>query len=335
MTSTTTRKTMTLTNTILPKKNHLTLHLVFLLGLASGIVGSGCGPTFDPASLIKTTRVLGAQVEIEGAPGRANPKPGETVKLTWILTSPDTDPPLGWAFAVCTPSRVGSEESLQCLSTPFAMFEGTESTPQLSIPIPSVDALNGANSVMVFGEICSGPNSLPTFDSQNGIPGCTGGGGTTVSIRIPLQLSNDLNHNPSAPETFTFNGEPWPKLASSDDPCIWGPWATPEREDHRIGILTLGSLREAYTVMRGDPPVATSVRERLQISNFTTAGKLKSQFAFVEATDQAPQTTVHIQWEAPKTELVPTAGLPVEFSFVVRDDRGGTNWTTRTLCVRQ
>jgi hypothetical protein len=83
----------------------------------------------------------------------------------------------------------------------------------------------------------------------------------------------------------------------------------------------------------GAPPVATSARESLQISQFTTAGKLKSQFSFVEATDENASTTVDVTWEAPEAAEVAAGGTGVTFSFVVRDDRGGTDWTTRTLCV--
>jgi len=40
-----------------------------------------------------------------------------------------------------------------------------------------------------------------------------------------------------------------------------------------------------------------------------------------------------VTWEAPPATEVPAAGLPVTFTFVVRDDRGGTDWTTRAACV--
>ena len=85
----------------------------------------------------------------------------------------------------------------------------------------------------------------------------------------------------------------------------------------------------------GDPAVATPTRESLQISQFTTAGKLNSQFSFVEATDDSQATTVDATWDAPEAADVPAAGSPVTFTFVVRDDRGGTDWTTRALCVTQ
>jgi hypothetical protein len=306
---------------------------LLLLGLAGGILLAGCGPTFDPASLITTTRVLGAQVEVEGAPDRATPLPGETAEVTWLITSPEATPPLGWAFALCTPGTVGGKTSLGCESAPLALFEGTASPPRIAISVPSVDVLGAATSLVLYGELCSGAGSMPIFDPQSGIPSCTGGGGTTASIDIPLQLGADANHNPTADRAFTFDGQAWPALAAGDDPCVVGPQASAGTQDHVIGNTTKGSDRESYTAMVGDPPVATPERENLQISQFTTAGKLKSQFSFVEGTDDSAETTVDVTWDAPLAAEVPAAGLAVTFTFVTRDNRGGTDWTTRSACV--
>ena len=39
-----------------------------------------------------------------------------------------------------------------------------------------------------------------------------------------------------------------------------------------------------------------------------------------------------MKWDTPKAADV-TADTAVTFRFVVRDSRGGTDWTSRTLCV--
>ena len=159
------------------------------------------------------------------------------------------------------------------------------------------------------------------------------GRGTTVSLDIPLQLGADANHNPVADRGFTLDGAAWPFSAAADDPCVQGPRVKAGSKGHVIGNETEGSDRETYTVVTGEPPVATSTRESLQISQFTTAGKLKSQFSFVEATDQNATTIVDVTWDAAAADEVPPGGTGVTFTFVVRDDRGGTDWATRTLCV--
>ena len=321
MTHNITRATMT--NTI---KNTLLQGLVGFLSLA------GCGPTFDPASLVKDTRVVGARIEVEGAPDRASPKPGETANVTWLVTSPEATPPLGWTFAVCAPGT--GKSSPACLAAPLARFDGTASPPRISIPVPSRATLGDATSLTLYGGICAGVDSIPELDPQSGLASCSGGGrSTTVSLDLPLQLGDDANHNPIADRAFTLDGAAWPALAATDDPCVLGPRVTAGSPKHLIGDTPEGTDREPYTVMMGDPPVAIPTRESLQISQFTTAGKLKSQFSFVEAIDENATTTVDVTWDAPGAAEVPAAGVAVTFTFVVRDDRGGTDWTTRSLCV--
>ena len=303
-----------------------------LLGFCGFLLIAGCSPTFDPASLITNTRVVGARIEVEGAPDRASPLPGETANVTWLVTSPDNTPLLGWTFAVCAPGTGTSSPA--CLAAPLARFDGTAAPPRISIAVPSEPILGGATSLALYGGICAGVDSMPAFDSQSGLVSCTNGGrGTTVSLVMPLQQGDDANHNPTADRAFTLDGTAWPAPAATDDPCVQGPRVTAGSKDHVIGDTTDGSDREPYTVVVGDPPVATATREGLQISQFTDAGKLKSQFSFVEATDQNAMTTVDVTWDAPEAADVTAAGAAVTFTFVVRDDRGGTDWTTRTLCV--
>jgi hypothetical protein len=328
--------TNTTTNTASSRTNgHATFISTRLLwlGLAGCIFFAGCGPEFDPASLIDKTRVVGARIEVEGAPDRATPLPGETANVTWLVTSPEATPPLGWAFAACVPGTVGGKPSLGCQDAPLARFEGTGAPPRLSIAVPVGTALGGAWSVVLYGQICAGPDSMPTFDPQSGLPGCTGGRGTTVSLDIPLQVGDEANHNPTADRAFTLDGQTWPAGAAGADPCALGRRVAAGSKSHVIGNTTQGGDREPYTVRLGNPPVATPARERLQISQFTTAGKLKSQFSFVEATDDSAATTVEVTWDAPEAAEVPAGGMGVTFTFVVRDDRGGTDWTTRPLCV--
>lgn len=309
-----------------------TIKTMLLLGLSGFLFITGCGPTFDPASLITNTRVVGARIEVEGAPDRASPLPGETVNVTWLVTSPDVTPPLGWTFAVCAPGTGTS--SAACLAAPLVRFDGTATPPRISIPIPTGAVLGAATSLTLDGAICAGADSMPQFDSQTGLASCSNGRrSTTVSLDIPLQLGDEANHNPIADRAFTFDGEAWPAPTAADDPCVQGPRVAAGSKDHVIGNTTDGSDREPYTVVMGDPPVATLTRESLQISQFTTAGKLNSQFSFVEATDDNATTIVDVTWDAPPVGELPSAGAVVTFTFVVRDDRGGTDWTSRSLCV--
>lgn len=285
-----------------------------------------CGPSFDPPSLVTETRVVGARVEAAGADDRASPAPGENANVTWLLTAPQAVPPLQWAFALC---KQGLPSRLDCGDVPFAVFTGAGATPVIPITVPPAEALGGVNKLLLYGRICE--NAAPEIDAQSGIPRCAGDAdGTTATVAINLQTDADANHNPKAERGYTFDGQPW--LAGVADPCLTGPRVAAGTEAHVVGLVTDGGDREGYTAVLGDPPVPTAKREALQISAFTTAGKLQTPYLFVEADDARALTPLEVKWNAPRTSAV-TADTPVTFTFVVRDDRGGTDWTTRAACV--
>lgn len=285
-----------------------------------------CGPSFDPPSLVTETRVVGARVEAEGAADRASPAPGENANVTWLLTAPQAVPPLQWAFALC---KQGLPSRLDCGDVPFAVFTGAGATPVIPIAVPPADALGGVSKLLLYGRICE--DAAPEIDPESGIPRCAGdAAGTTATVAINLQTGADANHNPKAERGFTFDGQPWP--AGVTDPCVAGPRVAAGTEAHLIGLVTDGADRESYTALLGDPPVPTAKREALQVSLLTTAGKYKTPYLFVEAADTRALTPLEVKWNAPKPSAV-TADTPVTFTFVVRDDRGGTDWTTRAACV--
>jgi hypothetical protein len=287
----------------------------------------GCGPTFDPASLVKSTRVVGAHVEAAGMDDRASAAPGESANVTWLVTAPEAVPDLQWAFALCAPASGGD---LGCTTPPLAVFQGTGNPPTAPVTMPTADVLGANSHLTLFGRICD--TSAPVFDPQTGNPSCVDGAGTTASVEIVVQTPDTVNHNPVADHGLTFDGQPWPALAAGADPCAAGPTVAAGSEDHELSLTTEGADRETYTANLGDPPVPTQKREALQVSFFTTAGKLKSPFAFVEAADPNPETPASLHWNAPKVGDV-AAPTPVTFTFVVRDGRGGTDWTTRAACV--
>jgi hypothetical protein len=292
--------------------------------------GMGCGPDFDPPSLVTETRVVGARVDVAGGEDRASPAPGEDATVTWLVTAPEATPPLQWAFALCKPAL---PNDLDCGAPPFAIFTGAGATPIIPVTMPTADALGGANRLLLYGRICQ--DTAPVFDPQTGRPTCEGGAlGTTASVGINLQTTADVNHNPVAERSFTFDGQPWPPSVAGGDPCVDGPRVLMGSQAHVIGMAAEGADRETYTALVGDPPAPQEKREALQISLFTTAGKVKPSYLFVEAADPRAVTPVEATWNAPgAVELQGAAEKVVAFTFVVRDDRGGTAWTSRAACV--
>src|SRR3569623_2835305 len=132
--------------------------------LAAGALGAGCGPTFDAASLVEPTRVLGARVTAgTEAPSRATPLAVEPASVSWLVTGPATPGTQGWAFALCQPALSGD---VTCGSAPYTVYQGNDAQPTVALTMPDASTLGAATSVLLYGRICDG--AAPTFDPQSG-----------------------------------------------------------------------------------------------------------------------------------------------------------------------
>jgi hypothetical protein len=277
------------------------------------LAGTGCMEPFDPPS------VLGAQVRVTTDPTRSTPMPGETVSVDWLVVAPAQVPPLAWGFAICpTPQS--------CV--PVAT--GADLPMRFTWTVPDAGGISGR--VQVWGQICEGGALVLT----DGLPACapgakatlatidlivdgTGDGtGTTVSNRIP-----DLPARP-----LTFDGAPWIEAGT----CAQAPTVALGSKGHTMDLQILAEDREAYLALDGDPPVLTSKREVLQISNLADAGELGRSFSFVEASVTDAVTQVSVTWDAPDT--MPATGNLVQVYFVARDMRGGLAYVERTICLQ-
>ena len=294
------------------------------------VVGMACAPEMDPVSKVERTRVLGARVEVQGAPERASPAPGERATVRWLVTAPGELPPLGWAFVLCPGISGGND--LGCVGEPMAVFQGRNTAPEMTIEVPAQGALGGARELVLFGRVCE--DSEPMLEAGTGRPLCAGGAeGTTAAVSIPLALEGSSNRNPRLGEdALTFNGQPWAALPATAT-CQELPQVKAATKDHVIVLGTAGSDRESFVAMMGDPPRPTQRREWLKISQFTTAGELDRAFSSVEAEVSDERPAVEMEWEAPAASEVTAAGEVVRFTFVARDMRGGVDWTTRAVCV--
>jgi hypothetical protein len=86
-----------------------------------------------------------------------------------------------------------------------------------------------------------------------------------------------------------------------------------------LGAITTAADREPFG----------SDRESLRLSFFTNAGELERQFAVVEADDPRDPAEETVTFTAPETEG------DVTYVVVVRDLRGGVDFSSGTLCVRR
>ena len=73
-----------------------------------------------------------------------------------------------------------------------------------------------------------------------------------------------------------------------------------------------------------------SSREELELGSFATAGKFNKTYMVV---DDRYEPRRSLYWDAPKAKDLPEDGLLVRYHFVLRDARGGEEWTTRAACI--
>lgn len=280
--------------------------------LALSLAGTGCMEEFDPASLVVDTRVLGAQVTVDGDPTRSTPAPGETVTVDWLVTAPAEIPALAWGFAICTAPQ----------SCTLA-GQGSGLPMRFAWTVPA-DGTVGA-SARIVGQVCEG-GILTLADGQ---PTCSGGRkGISVTQDIVIAQAGVTNRIPDlAARPFSFDGGAWNPGAS----CEGLPAVALGSKGHKLGVNVLAEDRETFETMDGDPPALVSKRETLQISNFSPAGKLDRTFSYVEANVTDAATLVEVTWDAPDT--MPTTGALVPFIFVARDGRGGLAAVTRSVCL--
>jgi hypothetical protein len=129
----------------------------------------------------------------------------------------------------------------------------------------------------------------------------------------------DRNQNPEF-SRITFDGKDW---ASDDVPVVRAckvtdnDFATCDKAfQHRIAAAPTAQSFETGTNEFGEV-----FAEQVVVQYFATEGIFESDFR----TGQSPED----KWVARKQ----ASGQDITFWFVVRDDRGGVSWTTRTAHV--
>jgi hypothetical protein len=141
-----------------------------------------------------------------------------------------------------------------------------------------------------------------------------------VSLDFVLGTEALVNTNPTIdPEAFELDGAP---IAEGLD-CATLP-SVARSSSHEFELRLGESDRDAIDrESSAEPP-----KEELQVSHFTTAGKLERAFTVFEASDT--NLVARVSWKAPSE--VPQDGFARIF-FVVRDLRGGSDWIERAVCI--
>jgi hypothetical protein len=288
-------------------------------------------------TVVNRPRVLGVRIDVEGDPARAEPRPGESVTLRWLVV-PGGD---AWMSAltacVAAPANTGFPG---CAEAPFAFAPpGTPSpSPSFALSVPVGAA---GRSILVAGVLCA--NGVPTLPEE-GLPDCEGEDATTERVIFTFDVAGDAppNQHPSwAEQTFTIDEQAWDappaELPTSGCAAVAGAPALPritrriEDEPSTITFTTRAEDRETYDeLVLGEMPTFETRREDLRITHAATGGFFPRLSTEV-FDDEAP--TPNVPWRHPTEEEVPEDGLTVRFWFVMRDGRGGMDWIERAACV--
>jgi hypothetical protein len=274
-----------------------------------------------------------------------------------------TPPLLQWAFAACIPqpTLIGPpicRDLIQpcdgCVGPPQ---DDPFAFPIIRFQVPSESELDAAQATQVVlqGAVCA--NGAPSMDAierflmgetDNLEPcdplpeGSPGRGeppeGRFVSVNIPIETTpEDPNLNPEL-QTVVLNGRAWPLPYDQRVP------RTAARTGCKADLDTLTEQERAAHPFAGGPASSINlhvtpgslqsymvgemtVTEEIQVSWLTDGGDLERTFSFI--TDPARSVLTH--WQ-PLVDA-PEDGRLVRFNFVIRDDRGGTDWVERGLCV--
>lgn len=298
----------------------------FVIGIAAWLACSACDDPLEPVERIEDFRVLGARVEVDGEPSRAAPAPGETASVRWLVAAPEPEPAIGWALAVCAaaPMRAGIPT---CDGSPFATLVSPSPAPEaprIDFTVPeTLD--DDVSRLLVVGSICEG--RVPTGAPEDSA--CPRGvAGTKVTFTFDRFRSDDVNMNPSFAEpALTLDGDDWAPSTTTPPSCESGelPTIAAGSSGHRIDVHVAPDARDPLPHENELDPE----REGLLVAHFTTDGDLERAFSAIADEDET--TSISLTWGAPKS--APGSGAVVRFWFVVRDLRGGTDFTERAVCV--
>lgn len=318
----------------------MTRNAVFF-GLLVAATSTGCGDPLVAPELIVNNRVLGARVEAATDPGRAWLAPSEAAKVRWLLASPEGAPTMNWAFSLCRAEPVTRGLPI-CMAPSFAQFVSPAASaeePYFDFVMPDVSNFEHGEQVAVSGAFC-----------ESGLPESTSPGGTMdlgatdtrcpdrheqplfVSLTIPTVVDDQSNANPSfTPIAIDFDGTAWPDWTNAEataEDCAGANLSWPKvaanGARHELQLRIPEGMSEPLPVVS----THSSSRETLTVSHFVTGGDLERAYSSVDGSSSA--ATIRVAWNAPNSI---TAAQVVRFYFVIRDGRGGADWTRRSLCV--
>lgn len=314
----------------------------------------GCSESFEPPSLVQDLRPVAALVEVEGDPSRANPDPGDFIRVTQHIIDAGPKPEIEWRFVACvpapsviTPPICGSviEPCEGCVNEEGPRAED----PVIRFQVPGPEELGEETEVVVQGAICQGEIASEErllellFGRVEEINPCADpeNEGRLISVRIPIEQYDPPNLQPEVASLAIGGGDRWLDLPDSY-PRI-GCRKEIEREvqcfaaslvsEARVRLSVTPESLQPFEDERGE-----LVREEIQISWLADAGQFERSFSFIDESSSTVDGNPFelVTWwlpELPKVGWRQRKGFYVRFNFVLRDGRGGTAWVEHGLCI--
>jgi hypothetical protein len=299
---------------------------------------SACGEPLVSPELIQNNRVLGARVEVAADPEQAWVAPGQSATLRWFVVSPSGPPALGWAVNLCVAKPVSRGLPLCALPSFVRYTRGASSMDEsrLEFSMPDEPYLGSATQVTANAAFCSSGNPiLGAVDADLTDVRCPDHREYPLLASMGIFVARDgkNNLNPSlASLEAVIDATPWPTWSEPSPPALGCtdlgaamPIIKVGTSSHQIALTLPTDQSEPLTTVSS----LSATDETIQLSHYVTAGELERVFSIIDFARPAPQ--VSVIWNAPSK--IPVDGQLVRFFFVLRDGRGGVDWTSRILCV--
>jgi hypothetical protein len=277
---------------------------------------AGCMDRMEPASQLNSLRLIAVAAD------KPTAEAGESVNLRALFANPK-EQPLSWGYALCDGSS--SSAALDCLRAldPDTLVVSQESSEfSFAMPEPRT-AGERAQAIGVVVIVC--PGEIVAGDTH-GVPlACEVDGQALdvneyeMGVKRVFYAGESPNRNPEF-ASITFDGASWPEHeVKTIDPC---PKDTNDLEDcksrfrHTIKLEGAEDALEPFLDNDG-----RRVDEQVVAQFYATGGLFEWDVRTLESADTR------------FVALARDAGQTLTVHFVLRDNRGGVSWQTRTLEV--
>ena len=315
--------------------------MIRVLLLSAFVLAMACGPSPDPTFLVLKPRIIGATYAVEGAPERASARPGESVRVEFLLTQKEEPVMNTWAIIVCRPAATAFGIGFCQEGPPLTAAIGA--TPTFDAPNFVVDVPEGpAQNLLFIGAVCMGGQVNLDIDMSAAMeianPCVDEGVGQLVTGDIFVAEEGLDNLSPAIGEV-RFNDEVWtatPEGLSGCEGLDMPQIRTATANEHTIEVDPVPGSREAFLDQSFDPAVET--KEDLPVAFYATDLGVSNLYSVIDA--EPGDTTLGATPVAEITYVTESIEDPVEpggrvvrFDIVMRDDRGGMDRVTRALCL--